>query len=244
MRKLFAAGFTALLAACTPTPEPTSQSRPSFEAVRDTDSSIAAYYRVAARVEPVAESVCRSLHADKPHSFCDFRVNVNKDASQAPNAYQTIGPDGRPVITFNVNMLRSFRNDNEIAFVFGHEAGHQIARHIEQTQANQLAGAVLGGILVAVGGGDAQIGVDIGGAIGGRGYSKKYELEADTIAAHIADRAGYNAAIGARTFERTGGSSALLATHPPSSQRIDQVARTIQVINSAKAQGSRAPVAW
>lgn len=244
MRKLFAAGSTALLAACTTTPEPPPQSRPSFEAVRDSDSSIAAYYRVAARVEPVAESVCRSLHTTKPHNFCDFRVSVNEDASQAPNAYQTIGPDGRPVITFNVNMLRSFSNDNEIAFVFGHEAGHQIARHIEQTQTNQLTGAILGGILVAVGGGDAQIGVDIGGTIGGRSYSKKFELEADTIAAHIADRAGYNAAIGARTFERTGGSSTLLATHPPSSQRIDQVARTIQVINTAKAQGSRAPVTW
>lgn len=244
MRKILATAATALLAACSSTTTPLPQQGSQPVAMRDTQSSVNAYYRVAARVEPVAESVCRSLHSNKPRNFCDFQVKVNTDPSEPPNAYQTIGRDGRPIITFNVNMLRSFRNDDEIAFVFGHEAGHQIARHIEQTQNNQLAGAVLGGILVAVGGGDAQVGVDIGGAIGGRSYSKKYELQADTIAAHIADRAGYNAAIGARTFERTRGSSALLATHPPSTQRLDQVARTIQVINSAKAQGGRAPVAW
>ncbi|MBR9864515.1 MAG: M48 family metalloprotease [Rhodobacteraceae bacterium] len=244
MRKLIAAAATALLGACTSTTDPVPQQSAAPVAMRDTQSSVRDYYRVAARVEPVAESVCRSFHADKPRGFCDFQVKVNTDPRQPANAYQTIGADGRPVITFNVNMLRSFRNDHEIAFVFGHEAGHQIARHIEQTQANQLAGAVLGGILVAVGGGDARVGVDIGGAIGGRSYSKKFELEADTIAAHIADRAGYNAAIGARTFERTRGSSALLATHPPSTQRISQVARTIQTINTAKSQGGRAPVAW
>ncbi|GGA08393.1 M48 family metalloprotease [Neptunicoccus cionae] len=244
MRKLIASAATALLAACSTSPTPNTQQTTAPVAMRDTQSAVNAYYRVAARVEPVAQTVCRTFHSNKSHNFCDFQVKVNTDASQPPNAYQTIGRDGRPVITFNVNMLRSFRNDDEIAFVFGHEAGHQIARHIEQTQANQLAGAVLGGILVAVGGGDAQVGVDIGGAIGGRSYSKKFELEADTIAAHIADRAGYNATIGARTFERTRGSSALLATHPPSAQRISQVSRTIQTINIAKSQGGRAPVAW
>jgi predicted Zn-dependent protease len=244
MRKLVLALFVSMIAGCTPTQEPPSKSQPSFGFVRDAKSGTAAYYRVAARVRPVAESVCRALNSTKPQSFCSFRVNVINDPSQPPNAFQTIGPDGRPVISFNVNMLRSFQNDDEIAFVFGHEAGHQIARHIEQTQANQLAGAVLGGILVAVGGGDVQVGLDIGSAIGGRSYSKKIELEADTIAAHIADRAGYSANLGAKTFERTGGSSALLATHPPSSERINRVASTIQRINAAKAQGGRAPVVW
>ena len=244
MRTLIALITVGLMAACTPTQEPASRSQPSFSFVRDAKSGIAAYHRVARRVEPVAEQICRSFHRDRPRSFCDFRVNVINDPKQPPNAYQSIGRDGRPVISFNVNILRSLKNDHEIAFVFSHEAGHQIARHIEQSQANQLAGAVLGGILVAVGGGDVQAGIDIGGAIGGRSYSKKFELQADTIAAHIADRAGYNAKIGAKTFERTGDSSALLATHPPSSQRIEQVSKTIRTIDAAKSQGRRAPITW
>lgn len=244
MRKLFLMASFGVLTACVPTEEQPTQSRPAVTFTRDAASGIAAYRRVAARVEPVAEQICRSIHPSQPRNFCDFRVNVDNDPRQPPNAYQSIGKDGRPVITFNVNMLRTFRNDHEIAFVFGHEAGHQIATHINRAQGNQALGAlILGGVAIAIGG-DVSAGADLGAAIGGRAYSKKFELQADTIAAHIADRAGYNAAIGAKTFDRTGGSSALFATHPPSSQRKAQVAQTVTVIETAKSQGRRAPVAW
>lgn len=245
MRKLIAIALLGFAAACTSTTtEPTSQSRPGFEAVRSAQSGIDAYARVSRRMEPLTEDICRSLHPSKPRSFCDFQVKLINDPRQPPNAYQTIGPDGRPVIAFNINILRAFNNDDELAFVFAHEAGHQIAQHIEKSQANALAGAVLGGILVAVAGGDASVGVDIGGSVGGRSYSKKFELQADTIAAHITDRSGYNAQRGAKIYERTRGSSALLATHPPSSERSARVAATLNQIEAAKAQGRRAPIAW
>ena len=97
---------------------------------------------------------------------------------------------------------------------------------------------------MAVGGGDASAGVDIGAQIGGRSYSKKFELEADSIAAHITSRAGYSPEIGSRTFERTAGSSALLATHPPSANRKARVDAEIARINAAKARGQRAPIRW
>ena len=177
-------------------------------------------------MEPLSEQICRSIHTNKPRAFCDFQLKVINDPRQPPNAFQTLGKDGRPVIAFNINMLRAFNNDDELAFVFAHEAGHQIAQHIEKSQANALAGAVLGGLIVAVAGGDASVGTDIGGSIGGRSYSKKFELQADTIAAHITDRSGYNAKRGAKIYERTRGSSAFLATHPPSGERSAPVSYT------------------
>ncbi len=244
MRKLIAVALLGFITACTSTTEQPSKSRPGFTAVRSADSALAAYSRVSKRMEPLSEQICRSIHANKPRTFCDFQVKVINDPKLPPNAFQTIGKDGRPIIAFNINILRSFNNDDELAFVFAHEAGHQIAQHIEKSQANALAGAVLGGILVAVAGGDAQVGVDIGGSVGGRSYSKKFELQADTIAAHITDRSGYNAKRGAKVYERVGGSSALLATHPPSSERVARVSSTLKQIDAAKAQGRRAPIAW
>lgn len=234
----------ALIAGCTPDGGTPQQPAPKTTFLRSASAGQQAYARVSARVEPVAEQVCRSIHRGAPRGFCDFRVTTINDPRQPPNAFQTIGQDGRPVIAFNVNMLRTVRNDHEIAFIFGHEAGHQIARHIEQTQANALAGALIGGLIIAASGGDASVGVDIGAQIGGRSYSKKYELEADAIAAHIASRAGYSPEIGAKTFERTQGSRALLATHPPSSDRQDRVNAEIAYINAARARGRVAPVRW
>ena len=214
MRKLVALGLVGLLVSCTPE-EPPTQSKPSFTAVRSASSGVAAYRRVAARVEPVAERVCRSMHADKPARFCDFQVNLNNDPREPANAYQTIGKDGRPNITFNINILRSFKNDHEIAFVFGHEAGHQIASHIQRTAGQSGSGrACPGRAWWRLRGAMPLSAWTSGTAIGGRAYSKKFELQADTIAAHIADRSGYNAALGAKTFERTGGSSALFCDPP------------------------------
>ncbi|MEM7439379.1 MAG: M48 family metalloprotease [Pseudomonadota bacterium] len=217
---------------------------PKVQFVRSGASGLTAYRRVTARMEPVAERICRDIHPRAPRKFCDFQVKVINDPRQPPNAFQSIGRDGRPIIAFNINMLRTIRNDHEIAFIFGHEAGHQIARHIEQTQSNAVAGALIGAILVAAGGGDASVGVDIGSQIGGRSYSKKFELEADRLGAYIADRGGYDPAIGAKSFDRTRGSSALLATHPPSAQRKATVSATVAKINAAKAQGKRPPIIW
>ncbi|MEM6618991.1 MAG: M48 family metalloprotease [Pseudomonadota bacterium] len=233
------------LVACTePTPDTQRPGASQIGFLRSTQAGIDNYFRVAGRVRPVAVQVCRQIHASRPASFCDFQVKVIRNPNQSPNAFQSIGRDGRPVISFNVNLLRTVRNDDELAFIFGHEAGHQIARHLEQTRQNQISGAILVGILVATAGGDASLGADIGAEIGGRSYSKAFELEADTIGVHVADRAGYNVRVGVRTFDKQTGSSALLATHPPSSERRARVERTIRQIEAAKRSGRRAAITW
>lgn len=211
---------------------------------RSTKAGIAAYKRVASRVMPIAIQQCKSFHPTKPKVFCDFNLQVITDPKQPPNAFQAFGKDGRPVLAFNVNMLRTVKNDDEIAFILGHEAGHLIAKHIEQKVNNQTAGALLGSLLIAAAGGNPQQGANIGGSIGGRAYSKKFELQADRIGAHISSRAGYNATRGSLSFNRTQGSNALLATHPPSADRLNTVASTVRTIEAAKAQGKLAPIQW
>lgn len=246
-----------ILASCTvETTQPTASKPPpksekpaakkptAPKVTQSANAGVASYKRVAKRVEPVAESVCRSFSKDRPPTFCDFQLKVDPNPKAAPNAYQSIGRDGRPIITFNVNMLRTVKNDQEVAFIMGHEAGHQIARHLLKKRSNAQAGAVLGAILVAAAGGNPQSGADLGGFIGAQSYSKSFELQADRIGAHIAYRAGYDPLIGAKSFERTGGSNSLLSTHPPGPDRYQTVVRTVAEIKAAKAKGQVAPIVW
>ena len=251
--KILSLAILALLAACVSTtgPEPTRPSpsptatKPKPVVTRSAQSGLAAFARVSRRVEPVAERSCRQIYRSAPRSFCDFVIKVNKDPKQPANAYQSIGKDGRPVITFNINMIRSIQNDHEIAFILGHETGHQIARHLVKTRQNQVTGAMLGGLLAVALGGDLQSGADLGGLVGARSYSKGFELQADRIGTHIASRAGYNPVIGARSFNRTKGSNAFLSTHPPSQDRINTVNQTAAQIRAAKAKGQRTPpIKW
>lgn len=244
--KIISLAVLPLLAACVETtgPEPV-QKKPAPTVTRSAQSGLAAFNRVSRRVEPVAERSCRAIHKDTGPKFCDFVIKVHNDPKQPANAFQSIGKDGRPVITFNINMIRSIQNDHEIAFILGHEAGHQIATHLTKTQQNQIAGAMLGGILAAAVGADIQSAADLGGLVGARSYSKNFELQADRIGTYIADRAGYNPVIGAKSFNRTRGSNAFLATHPPSQDRINTVNQTYAQLKAAKAKGQKTPpIKW
>jgi predicted Zn-dependent protease len=245
--KLYALALLPFLVACVePTQTPTEKKKPTQQTVtRSAQSGLAAFNRVSRRVEPIAERSCKELHKTSKTKFCDFVIKVHNDPKQPANAFQSIGRDGRPVITFNINMIRSIQNDHEIAFILGHEAGHQIAEHLSKSRQNQVAGAVLGGILATALGGNIQTGVDLGSLVGARSYSKGYELQADRIGTHIASRAGYNPIIGAKSFNRTKGSNALLSTHPPSQDRINTVNQTAAEIKAAKAKGQRTPpITW
>jgi len=78
---------------------------------------------------------------------------------------------------------------------------------------------------------------NIGGSIGARAYSQSHELEADILGVYVAEIAGYNPEVGARSFARFSGGGGFLSTHPPSAQRIQAVQRTIQRIEQDRAAG-------
>jgi len=218
---------------------PSSQQSPAIN--RSAQDAVEAYIRVGSRIERVAERVCREKNPSRPRAYCDFQLKVDPSETEIPNAYQTIGADGRPIIAFNIPMLATVRNDDEIAFILGHESGHQIANHIVRATTNANLGAILLGGLMAASGADASSVLEaqnIGGTIGARAYSQSHELEADVIGTYVATLAGYNPEIGARSFARLAGrGGGFLSTHPPSTQRIAAVQRTIQQIERERAAG-------
>ncbi|WP_316015903.1 M48 family metalloprotease [Roseobacter sp. HKCCA0434] len=191
--------------------------------------------RIAQRIEPVAENTCRA-ETGRSGQYCDFRFTID-DSNDPPNAFQTIR-DGHPLIVFNTAMLRTVRNDNEVAFIMAHEAGHHIAGHLaqrnQQVGLGGLAGAlIVGGLL----GGDPQTGANIGSQVGARAYSQTFELEADVLGTYIADLAGYDPVDGAASFARFSGSNSLLSSHPPGAQRYNTVVAVAERIEQQRAAG-------
>lgn len=201
----------------------------------DVDRAIRNFVAVKARVEPAAEKFCRT-HVEAQRT-CDIQISVLDDFSAAPNAFQHYR-GSRPEITFTPSMILEARNQDELAFILGHEMGHHMAAHIEKKQKQQMAGMLITGMIGAYAGAydtytpqyqkqqNLENMMNAGAAIGGQAYSQTYELEADMIGANIAELAGYDAARGARIFAReksartVDGTLSFWGTHPRSSQRV------------------------
>jgi predicted Zn-dependent protease len=190
----------------------------------DADTAVRNFADVIARVEPVAERECR-LRA--PQLNCDFMIVVDSRPGLGPNAFQTVDRSGRPVIGFTAALIGEARNQDELAFILGHEAGHHIAGHLPRAQQTALAGALILGVLAAAGGADAagvRAAQDMGAAVGARTYSREFELEADRLGSVVAFRAGYVPERGAAYFTRIPDpGNRFLGTHPPNAQRIEVV---------------------
>ena len=183
------------------------------------------FLAVVDRVEPVAESMCRSR---LPRENCDFKVVIDDREGQGINAFQTLDRSGRPILGFTLGLILEARNPDEIAFVMGHEAAHHIEKHIPQTQSQAQAGAIAGALLGAIiGGGDPTAidqGLQLGGFVGARRFSQDHELEADALGTIIAARAGYDPVLGSQFFGRIPDpGNQFLGTHPPNATRLATV---------------------
>jgi len=207
----------------TSRPQPAAAPPPPRTVTR---ADVQRFMAVFHRVEPVAERECRRR---APRSNCDFRIIVDDRPGQPVNAYQTLDRTGRPVLAFTLPMISAVRNADELAFVMGHEAAHHIAGHIPRQQQSAAVGAlILGGIAAASGAGESIIdqAVNTGAGVGGRVFSKEFELEADALGTVIAHRAGYDPLRGVAFFSQIPDpGNRFLGTHPPNKQRVETVRR-------------------
>lgn len=227
MRAVLMLLFLALAGCEVSTTAPPPQQQPDATLARP-DSRTAArnFITVVRRVEPVAEQVCREQTRGVN---CDYLVVVDDRPRQAPNAFHTLDRSGRPVIGFTLSLIADAQNQDELAFILGHEAAHHIEGHINRGQQAAMAGAVLAGVLAQMGGADAaaiRSAQDLGGQVGVRTFAKSFELEADEVGTRIALRAGYDPVRGARYFTRISDpGNVFLGTHPPNADRIAVVRR-------------------
>lgn len=220
----------ALLAGCVvpteviQTQQPTQSTAPALPASQAARNFVSAVNAV----EPVAERYCNTLTRGVN---CDFQIVIDDRPNQAPNAFQTLDSTGRPIIAFNLALIANAQNIDELAFVMGHEAAHHILGHIPQQQQSANQGAILAGLLVAVGGGgDAAIqqAQQVGASVGARRFSKGFELEADALGTEITVRSGFDALRGAAFFDRLPDpGNQFLGSHPPNADRRATVQRVL-----------------
>lgn len=234
IRKTFGAMLAVLaLSACEVAPVGPAPSTPqapasSGGATLTPNQAARSFVRVVQTVEPVAERECRNRTQGVN---CDFNIVVDDRPGQPANAFQTLDQQGRPVIAFTLALIADARNEDELAFVLGHEAAHHVAGHIGRQQQNAVAGAVIfSGLATLAGGGTDAVRTAqrLGAQVGARSYSKEFELEADALGTIISARAGYNPLRGAEFFTRIPDpGDKFLGTHPPNADRINVVRRTV-----------------
>ena len=176
------------------------------------------------RVEPVAEQYCRTRSRQQN---CDFRIVVDNRPNRGVNAFQTLDPNGRPIIGFTIPLIAEARNRDELAFVMAHEAAHHIRGHIARQQQNAaLGGFLIGSLAEALGATDLESAQRLGATVGARTYSKDFELEADALGTQITAAAGFDPLRGAEFFFRIPDpGDRFLGTHPPNADRLRTVQR-------------------
>jgi Zn-dependent protease with chaperone function len=212
------------------------------------------FQRVASRIEPIARQFCEQELSAQEQIDCDVRLEIDTTMNER-NAYFTYAGRNNtdPVIRFTVPMLQDAKNDDEIAFILGHEYGHLIGQHIIKQQQQQMAGALILGAVAAYSNAQAaSVGsyydpnlvndsVELGAAIGQIAYSKTYELESDMIGTRITAAAGYDPIEGAKYFARdeavrsSSGNLSFWGTHPSDAQRVEVVLATMEQIQAERA---------
>lgn len=230
MRLLLPVVLSIVLGGCVPTyTAPPDQ--PAGPAVAEEPVRAAArnFLTVVARVEPVAEQYCRDQGIARN---CDFRIVVDDRPHQPPNAFQTVDSFGRPVIGFTVALIMDARNQDELAFVLGHEAAHHIEGHIPMRRDAARTGAMLAGVKAQASGlspQEVKAAQDLAAEAAARSYSRDSELEADALGAEIALRSGYDPMLGTGFFDRLPDpGDRFLSSHPPNAARKAQVAATVR----------------
>lgn len=186
--------------------------------------------RKNARVQAVGQRVIAAAGlAGRPWDYAVF-------LDEAPNAF--VLPGGHVGVT--VGLLSMAQNDDQLAAVIGHEAGHVVAHHAAERVSQERTSKILLGIAGAAAGGS-----DFGKLLKDHGddaaryglllpFSRKQELEADRLGVDFMQRAGYRPreavvlwrnmqAQDAASGQASGGQ--LSSTHPSDAVRIQELER-------------------
>ena len=91
------------------------------------------FARVVRRVEPAAEKFCRKHTVDRKGFDCDIQIWVDDESSDV-NAYQMYNKNDEALVVVTIPMIADARNEDELAFVLGHEMGHHLAEHLKKQE--------------------------------------------------------------------------------------------------------------
>jgi predicted Zn-dependent protease len=162
----------------------------------------------------------------------DYAVLID----EAPNAF--VLPGGHIGVT--VGLLDLVDNDDQLAAVIGHEAGHVVAQHAAERYSQAMTSKLLLGVAGAAAGTSTEFGRGLSAYGDGATkylfllpFSRKHELEADRLGVDFMQRAGYRPSQAVtlwRKMAALGGASGqpeIASTHPSDTSRIAALAAYI-----------------
>lgn len=165
--------------------------------------------RVVPRMRTASSRLCRERRfsrlgnaAQCTRTLHSWLEDVNL-AYYDDNVNAWVQPGGK--IVFASGLMQVAANDDEIAFVLGHEMAHGFAGHFDKQMQGAAGGALVGGLLAAGLAAAlcpecpsqdnlraAEYGVQAGATLGAVQYSPERELEADEYGILLASYAGYD----------------------------------------------------
>lgn len=153
----------------------------------------------------------------------------------SPDFNAFVLPNGK--VGFFRGLFDFARTDDEIASVLGHEIGHIIARHPAERVSQELA--VQAGVSIAqifLSGENGEYANEIGAALGMGAvfgvvlpFSRKHELEADSVGVGLMKTAGYDPKAAVTFWERMASRPQeakppeVLSTHPADKRRLEEL---------------------
>jgi predicted Zn-dependent protease len=256
LRTAWIAGVCIALAGCA-TSQPLREHRPGDAPVSGTDEDELWYAMQRAEAElqrapqrvrdPALNAYVRELACKVAAEHCrDLRVYI----MDVPEFNASMAPNGM-MLVWTGALLRA-RDEAELGFVLGHEAGHFRAQHsLRQWRRLKDTSAVLSAFqLVAYGAGvpDAALLGVLGAYAGIFKFSRDQEREADRMGFEAAIASGYDPAAGAdlwarlkreeetRKYERRG---VVFATHPATEERLEDIRSAAAALPSPPRERNR-----
>ena len=181
-------------------------------------------------IENYVSSLANQLYAVYPEKFLPG-IRTRVVISDQVNAFAL--PGG--YLYVNTGLINTVGNEAELAGVIAHEIGHAIARHgterLTQATGVQVAAVIVG----SAAGGIYGKAVGLFGTVGLLHYGRKAELEADRLGMKDMYNANYDLHAMETMFQKLaavqkrepGKMEQWVSTHPPISERIEQVRQGI-----------------
>lgn len=245
--------FAVLLAAFTFTGCATPKLRASYasaadvSAEREKQAEIALSIRqqrwkrlnaAAKRIGDSADDLCS--HLTGKSLGCGFRMRM-VDSDELNASF-----DGKE-IAINSGMVRFTENDDELAFILGHEVAHKMMDHLGSHKVNAFVGGFFGLVLDV---GAAAAGVNTGGLFmqtlsgqGAKAYSQEFESEADMVGLYLASRAGFDVDKAPMLWRRMAAEhpasieGSFTALHPSTPERFVAMENVIRKIHDRQTLG-------
>lgn len=196
------------------------------------DSEVAAY------IDRVGQRLARV--SDRPDIRYSFKV-IRKDEMNAfalPGGY----------IYIYTGLLSELDDEAQLAGVLAHEIGHVTARHSTERLSTMYGYQILADLILGENPNMwAEMVVNIFSTGGFLAYSRKNEYEADKLGVWYSSSAGYDPSgvsellgkLQSMHEREPGKLEELLSTHPPTSDRIDQVGLIIGTFPAGKGERNR-----